>query len=238
MTEKADLGPDVKVLQAQLPVVSKTDVGLGQVDNTKDADKPVSGPQAAALAPKESPTFTGTVSVWSVKFTSGAVAGRVWTASAADGSGSWQAVASGAPGVVVNGNRGNPPTGTTATGDGSIAIGRNAAMTSPSGTGHVVIGSGATVTVPVIGNGSVAIRLNSSAGATAAAVGCSAQAADNATAVGYTAKATGTYDTAFGFSTTASGGFGVALGRNAATSGGQNGTAIGSGAKSTHANWS
>jgi len=54
--------------------LSKTDVGLGNVDNTADADKPVSNDQQAALdlkaslaasnlkAPLASPTFTGAVS--------------------------------------------------------------------------------------------------------------------------------------------------------------------------------
>jgi hypothetical protein len=44
--------------------LTKADVGLGQVDNTPDNAKPVSGPQQAALDTKanlDSPTFTGTV---------------------------------------------------------------------------------------------------------------------------------------------------------------------------------
>lgn len=44
-------------------VLTKTDVGLPLVDNTSDANKPVSTAQAAALAlkaPLESPAFTGT----------------------------------------------------------------------------------------------------------------------------------------------------------------------------------
>lgn len=46
-------------------VLGKTDVGLGNVDNTSDANKPVSTAQTTALAlkaPLASPTFTGTVS--------------------------------------------------------------------------------------------------------------------------------------------------------------------------------
>ena len=45
--------------------VTKADVGLGNVDNTSDASKPVSTAQATALAakaPLANPTFTGTVS--------------------------------------------------------------------------------------------------------------------------------------------------------------------------------
>lgn len=42
--------------------ITKSMVGLANVDNTSDANKPVSTAQAAALAPKASPTFTGTVS--------------------------------------------------------------------------------------------------------------------------------------------------------------------------------
>lgn len=47
-------------------VVTKTDVGLGSVDNTSDADKPVSSVVQTALntkAPSNNPTFTGTVTV-------------------------------------------------------------------------------------------------------------------------------------------------------------------------------
>lgn len=47
-------------------VLTKADVGLADVDNTSDADKPVSTLQQAALdlkAPIASPTFTGTVTV-------------------------------------------------------------------------------------------------------------------------------------------------------------------------------
>jgi hypothetical protein len=41
----------------------KADVGLSSVDNTADTDKPVSAPQASALAPKNSPVFTGPVTI-------------------------------------------------------------------------------------------------------------------------------------------------------------------------------
>lgn len=40
-------------------VLTKADVSLGNIDNTSDANKPVSTAQAAALAPIASPTFTG-----------------------------------------------------------------------------------------------------------------------------------------------------------------------------------
>lgn len=40
-------------------VLTKADVNLSNVDNTSDANKPVSTPQAATLAPIASPTFTG-----------------------------------------------------------------------------------------------------------------------------------------------------------------------------------
>jgi len=45
--------------------LAKADVGLSNVDNTSDANKPVSTAQQTALnlkAPLASPTFTGTVS--------------------------------------------------------------------------------------------------------------------------------------------------------------------------------
>lgn len=47
-------------------VLTKTDIGLGNVDNTSDANKPVSTATQTALnakAPLASPTFTGTVTV-------------------------------------------------------------------------------------------------------------------------------------------------------------------------------
>jgi len=49
--------------QAGVQGVTKTDVGLSNVDNTTDLEKPVSTAQAIALAPKASPTFTGTATV-------------------------------------------------------------------------------------------------------------------------------------------------------------------------------
>lgn len=51
-----------QVPKAALPALTKTDVGLGSVDNTSDADKPVSTAQQMALdakAPLASPVFTG-----------------------------------------------------------------------------------------------------------------------------------------------------------------------------------
>lgn len=73
--------------------VTKTQVGLGSVDNTPDTAKPVSTAQQTALnlkAPLANPTFTGLVTVASLKLTGGTPgAGKVWT-SDADGDGSWQ----------------------------------------------------------------------------------------------------------------------------------------------------
>jgi len=59
-TASAATAAAVKTLLALV----KADVGLGAVDNTSDADKPVSTAQQTALdlkAPLASPTFTGTV---------------------------------------------------------------------------------------------------------------------------------------------------------------------------------
>lgn len=61
---KADLVSGV-VPKGQLPYLGKNDVGLGNVDNTSDLNKPVSTAQQTALdgkAPLANPTFTGTVS--------------------------------------------------------------------------------------------------------------------------------------------------------------------------------
>ena len=56
--------------------VTKTHVGLGNVDNTSDADKPVSSAAQSALdlkAPLASPTFTGTVTLPTGTVTSGMI---------------------------------------------------------------------------------------------------------------------------------------------------------------------
>lgn len=59
----ATLGADGKLTTAQKPAYTKSEVGLSNVDNTSDANKPVSTATATALAakaPLASPTFTGT----------------------------------------------------------------------------------------------------------------------------------------------------------------------------------
>lgn len=56
---------NTKVNRAMITGLTKADVGLGNVDNTADADKPVATSVSNALAlkaPIASPTFTGTVS--------------------------------------------------------------------------------------------------------------------------------------------------------------------------------
>lgn len=64
LSNKADLVGGA-VPKGQLPSLGKTDVGLGNVDNTSDINKPVSTAQQTALnlkAPLANPSFTGTVS--------------------------------------------------------------------------------------------------------------------------------------------------------------------------------
>ena len=59
----ATLDSSGKLTAAQKPDYTKSDVGLGNVDNTSDASKPISTATATALAAKAalaSPTFTGT----------------------------------------------------------------------------------------------------------------------------------------------------------------------------------
>ena len=46
--------------------VTKAMVGLNNVDNTSDANKPISTAQAAGLAPKANPVFTGTIKTPSI----------------------------------------------------------------------------------------------------------------------------------------------------------------------------
>jgi hypothetical protein len=72
--------------------VTKAQVGLANVDNTSDANKPVSTATQAALNAKAdivAPTFTGTLTTDTIKITGGAPgAGKVLT-SDADGDASW-----------------------------------------------------------------------------------------------------------------------------------------------------
>lgn len=73
--------------------VTKTQVGLGNVDNTSDTNKPVSTATQTALdlkAATSGPTFTGLVTVSTIKITGGTPgAGKILT-SDADGDASWQ----------------------------------------------------------------------------------------------------------------------------------------------------
>jgi hypothetical protein len=76
-----------KTLVTPLGIV-KGDVGLGSVDNTTDANKPISTATQTALdlkAPLADPTFTGTVTLPSGTITSGMIAdGTIATADIAD----------------------------------------------------------------------------------------------------------------------------------------------------------
>lgn len=98
-------------------VLGKTDIGLSNVDNVADVNKPVSTAQQSALdlkANKASPTFTGTlgadtvtvvgtVTSTALRVTGGTPAiGEVWTATDSLGNGSWQMpAASGGSGVAT-----------------------------------------------------------------------------------------------------------------------------------------
>ena len=65
-TVVADVAADGTVTVTSISGVTKTMVGLANVDNTTDANKPVSTAQQTALdlkAPLASPTFTGTVTI-------------------------------------------------------------------------------------------------------------------------------------------------------------------------------
>lgn len=80
--------------------LNSTAVGLGNVNNVSDANKPISGPQQTALDGKATTSLSlllsGTQTVDGVKtFSSSpkwgtATVGHVWKATSTDGSGSWQ----------------------------------------------------------------------------------------------------------------------------------------------------
>lgn len=105
--------------------LTKSMVGLGNVTNTSDADKPVSTAQQTELnlkASLASPTFTGTVTTPAIKITGGAADGKVWTSSGTDGSGSWAAIpgaSAEADGIIGNEVTGVTGTDTTLTRSGS-----------------------------------------------------------------------------------------------------------------------
>lgn len=73
--------------------LAKGDVGLGNVDNTSDASKPVSTATQTALnlkAPLASPTFTGNLTTPTVTISSGTPgSGKVLTASDSSGNATW-----------------------------------------------------------------------------------------------------------------------------------------------------
>lgn len=98
--------------------LDKSDVGLGNVDNTADADKPVSGAMQLALdlkldtatasstyAPKHSPTFTGSLTTLSLKVTAGNPASGKILTSDTDGNATWQSAPT-APVTSVNSKTG------------------------------------------------------------------------------------------------------------------------------------
>lgn len=112
--------------------LNKAAVGLGNVDNTSDANKPVSSAMQTALNAKADASSSVTLSTAQTisgvktfsaapKFGTTATVGYVWTATAADGTGGWQVAGTPASSVdwdtgVLNKPATFPPTiGTTGT---------------------------------------------------------------------------------------------------------------------------
>lgn len=130
--------------------LNKTAVGLANVDNTSDADKPISTATQTALDAKAADSdvvkLTGNQTVAGIKtFSSSpkmggtATIGHVWTASSTDGSGGWAAAGTPASSVdwadVLNKPATFPPTiGTTGT---TAAAGNHTHTKSDVGLGNV-----------------------------------------------------------------------------------------------------
>src|SRR6478609_7892500 len=70
------IGPGTSIVQGSGGPLTKGDVGLGSVDNTSDADKPVSTAAAAALAGKQGR--------WNVRVVATVGGGSSWTLAAYD----------------------------------------------------------------------------------------------------------------------------------------------------------
>jgi len=88
--------------QSAIDALTKTDIGLGNVDNTSDANKPVSTATQSALDLKSTlsaNTFTATQTLPAIKLTTGAGASKVLTSDAA-GDATWEDAAS--SGTVVS----------------------------------------------------------------------------------------------------------------------------------------
>jgi hypothetical protein len=97
-TSNLAIGTSSTTAKAGDYVPTKAEVGLGNVDNTSDAGKPVSTATQTALnakAPLASPTFTGTVVTPALQVTGGTlVSGKVLT-SDSSGNATWQTPVSG-----------------------------------------------------------------------------------------------------------------------------------------------
>ena len=78
--DKIDSSESVSSVAGKVGVVTLTssDVGLGAVDNTRDADKPVSSAVTAALADKIGPNGVGATGTWPISV-SGSAAATPWT---------------------------------------------------------------------------------------------------------------------------------------------------------------
>jgi hypothetical protein len=118
-------------------VTIKSALDLGNVDNTSDANKPVSTAQSTALAPKASPTFTGTATFAAVTITGVLTAKIGITANLPLKTGTAGAIEAGAWGTA---------SGTFCQGNDSRLLLNVKSDTTQAGTGSVAIANMVTIT--------------------------------------------------------------------------------------------
>lgn len=226
--------------------LTKSDVGLGNVDNTSDENKPVSTAQATAIADaKKAGTdaqsnvdkiINGTTAVGNAEKLNGKAASEYALASDipdvsnfAEKTGTYSEMSVGnatnATNIIPDENHAVNPkgrgSGTVGANSTALGFGASAARGSTS-LGYYASASG---------GGSVALGSSTSTdGANSTAVGNYASASrDNSAALGRSATASGNNSTALGYNTSAKGADSVALG-SSASAGGSYSTALGRGA--------
>ena len=127
--------------------LTKATVGLSNVDNTSDADKPISTAQAAGLVPQTAATGAATLPAGTAAERPGApVNGQLRYNADLDqfegyAGGSWGSIGGGAAGAL--GNAAFYENDTNVTADYTITTGKNAMSAGP-----ITIDTGVTVTVP------------------------------------------------------------------------------------------
>ena len=208
----------------------KSDVGLGNVDNTSDEDKPVSTAQAAAIADaKKAGTdaqsnvdkiINGTTAVGNAEKLNGKAASEYALSSDIPDVSNFAEKT----GTYSDMSVGNATNSTNLIPDSNGAVNPGGRASSIVGANSTALGRDASAS----GDSSTAVGKSASAsGGTSTALGSYASADDYySIAVGYSASASGNRSTALGYDTSAGGDDSTALGAGASASGNRS-TALG-----------